>query len=313
MIHVQGYWLFLTSLLAYLIYHHSVIAEHKYDDDDDDDNNGDGDEKKEEYSDEPPREFRCCARHEKKVDVGHGLSKEIITIDAGHCRRVCPRHAFDDPGDPSRPAVQRCPINSQCRPRSSRMERISTLQSVKIIEVVDSCDCWIGSTCDRVSFEQLVHSGTPYQSTMDVGLCLGICSKAISCKPLRNSTISVRGPNGAEVYQVIDKCGCAANCYRMDRIESVFDYNQVDTKRGTNFSRVKPIIRNINVGQCVGTCSGNETETCLLRDKKDPTRCLASLYSKQQNCTPARFKVHSYRTRRGAKREIIEIVECACV
>lgn len=103
------------------------------------------------------------------------------------------------------------------------------------------------------------------------------------------------------------------------------------------------IFQQINVGQCVGACPGNETETCLLRDKREPSRCLAGLYSKQHTCTPARFKVHEYRydhlylfkkktyylrkvflekqcnikcsfrTRRGSKREVIQIIQCICV
>lgn len=135
---------------------------------------------------------------------------------------------------------------------------------------------------------------------------------------------------GDEVYQVIEKCGCAGNCHRMDHMETVLDYSEVAIKEGTNTTDVRPVIRvrdisfeniyrllhtivvinfsrdafnsnfrrsrqQINVGQCVGTCPGNETETCLLRDKKEPSRCLAGLYSKQHSCTPARFKVHEYR------------------
>ncbi|KAG8037305.1 hypothetical protein G9C98_005515 [Cotesia typhae] len=207
-----------------------------------------------------------------------GVSGEIISIDSGHCRRVCPRHASDDPGDVSKPAVQRCPPRSQCHPRSSRMERISTLQGVKIVEVIDSCDCWHESPCSRTSFEQLVHAGTPYQVAVDVGLCLGTCSK------------------GDEIYQVIQECGCADSCHRMERIESILDYSQLEIKRGSNTSDVKPLIRHINVGHCDGSCPGNHTEkTCLLRDKKNPARCLAGLYSKQYKCTPVRFKVHEYR------------------
>lgn len=34
------------------------------------------------------------------------MSDQIIQVDAGHCRRLCPKHTVDDPGDASRPAVQ---------------------------------------------------------------------------------------------------------------------------------------------------------------------------------------------------------------
>ncbi|CAD1477004.1 unnamed protein product, partial [Heterotrigona itama] len=38
------------------------------------------------------------------------ISGEIIQIDAGHCRKLCPRHVLDDPGDASRPTVQECRV-----------------------------------------------------------------------------------------------------------------------------------------------------------------------------------------------------------
>ncbi|XP_034949460.1 uncharacterized protein [Chelonus insularis] len=304
MIHSIRHLLLISFIFINLIYFQSVIVESKIDD---------TDEFERESADAPTRSFYCCARHEKKIGVGHGLSGEIITVDVGHCRKVCPRHATDDPGDPSKPAVQRCPLHSQCYPRFSRMERISTLQGVKIIETIDNCDCSLESECRRVSFEQLIHSGTPYQVNIDTGLCIGTCPKVLGCKPIKNRTVSIKGPNGDEIYQVIEKCGCAESCHRMDRTESFLDYSQLEIKQGSNTSDVRPTVRHINVGECVGSCPGNRTETCLLRDKKDPIRCLAGLYSKQHNCTPARFKVHEYRTRRGSKREIIQIVECACV
>ncbi|KMQ97151.1 laminin subunit alpha-1 [Lasius niger] len=73
-------------------------------------------------------------------------------------------------------------------------------------------------------------------------------------------------------------------------METVLDYSEVTIQEGTNTTDVRPVVRQINVGQCVGTCPGNETETCLLRDKKEPYRCLAGLYSKQHTCTPTTFK-----------------------
>ncbi|XP_043269335.1 uncharacterized protein [Venturia canescens] len=262
------------------------------------------------------RQHHCCARHEKMIDVGEGISREVIRIDAGHCRMQCPKHVSDDPGDASRPAVTTCSAqNSHCHPRAARLERVSTLQGVKVIEAVDTCDCSINFIdCRRESLTHLVHSGTPHQVVIDVGVCMGFCSTNLgSCKPLRNRTISVPGPNGDEVYQVIGECRCAGNCYRMDHTESVLDFSEIEIKDGTNTTDVKPLVKQINVGQCVGSCPGNETETCLLRDKKKPSRCLAGLYSKQHTCTPASFKVHEYRTRRGSRREIIQISECACI
>ncbi|XP_015596012.1 uncharacterized protein LOC107268111 [Cephus cinctus] len=123
------------------------------------------------------RQHLCCARHEKMIDVGYGISGEVIQIDAGHCRRLCPRHAFDDPGDASRPAVERCPPDWHCRPSRARLERVSTVQGVRVIEAIDSCDCATKQSCTRESYVHVLHPGTPHQIDMDVGLCTGHCAK----------------------------------------------------------------------------------------------------------------------------------------
>ncbi|XP_015430781.1 PREDICTED: uncharacterized protein LOC107187256 [Dufourea novaeangliae] len=261
---------------------------------------------------EEARQHVCCARHEKMIDVGYGISGEVIQIDAGHCRKLCPRHVLDDPGDASRPAVQRCFPESHCRTKHAKMERVSTIQGVRVIEVIEDCECTPDSSCRRESLTHSLYSAS-HLAVMDVGVCMGHCANDLGCKPLRNRTVSIKGPNGDEVHQVIEKCGCAGICHRMDLMETVLDFSEVEIKDGTNTTDVRPVIRQINVGQCVGTCTGNETEMCLLRVKKEPSRCLASLYRKQNSCTPARFKVHEYRTRRGSKREIIQITQCACV
>ncbi|XP_076174020.1 uncharacterized protein LOC143149979 [Ptiloglossa arizonensis] len=254
----------------------------------------------------------CCARHERMIDVGYGISGEIIQIDVGHCHKLCPRHILDDPGDASRPVVQRCFPESHCRPKAAKLERASTIRGVRVIEVIEACECTADSSCRRESLTHLVHSGTPHQAVMDVGVCMGHCAKDLGCKPVRNSTVSIKGPNGDEVYQVIEKCDCAGACHKMDNMETVLDFSEVEIKDGTNTTDVRPVVRQINVGQCVGTCPGNEKEMCLLRNKKEPSICVASLYS-HHTCTPAKFEVHEYRTRRGSKREIIQITQCACV
>ncbi|XP_020298205.1 uncharacterized protein LOC109862548, partial [Pseudomyrmex gracilis] len=241
------------------------------------------------------------------------ISGEVVQIDVGQCRKLCPRHVSDDPGDVSRPAVQKCSPNFHCRAKAAKLERVSTLQGIRVIETIDACECSPESSCKRESYIHYVHSSTLHQAVVDVGICNGHCGKDLDCKPLRNSTVSIKGPNGDEVYQIIEKCGCAGNCHRMDHIETLLDYNEVTINESTNTTDVRPVIRQIDIGQCVGTCPGNEMETCLLRDKTEPSRCLAGLYLSQHTCTPARFKVHEYRTRRGAKREIIQITQCACV
>ncbi|XP_058792110.1 uncharacterized protein LOC131664773 [Phymastichus coffea] len=273
---------------------------------------GDKKTKPEATTTETPKKIHCCARQQKVIDVGHGISGDLIKIDAGYCKSFCPRHLFDDPGDASRPAVQKCMPNMLCRPRTARLERISTIQGVRTIEVVETCDCSSAYACRRDPYTIALHTGTPYQVEIDIGICIGACRK-YSCKPSRNATISVRGPNGDEIYPIIDRCSCAGNCHRMDHMETVLDFSGIEIRESMNIADARPIVKQINVGKCVGTCSTNNTETCIIHDKKNPTNCLAGLFTDSQNCTPAKFKVIEYRTRRGIKREIIQITQCACV
>ncbi|XP_011501124.1 PREDICTED: uncharacterized protein LOC105364794 [Ceratosolen solmsi marchali] len=258
------------------------------------------------------RKYLCCVRQKKMIDVGHGISGEVIQIDTGYCKSFCHRHFVDDSGDLSRPAIQKCMPNTQCRPRTARLDRISTIEGVKTIEVIDSCDCSTGQKCRRDVYSQILYMGTPYQVEIDVGICVGRCKK-FHCRPTKNSSVSIHGPNGDEVHQVIERCSCTGSCHRMDRVETILDFSGIEIKEDMNIAEAKPILRQINIGQCVGECSGNTTETCILRDKKNPTKCLAAVYSKNQNCIAVKFKVHEYRTRRGMKRDIIQILQCACV
>ena len=74
---------------------------------------------------------------------------------------------------------QRCFPESHCRPNAAKLERVSTIQGVRVIEVTEACECTPDSSCRRESFTHLVHSGTPHQAVMDVGVCMGHCAKGI--------------------------------------------------------------------------------------------------------------------------------------
>nr|CAD7257443.1 unnamed protein product [Timema shepardi] len=123
------------------------------------------------------------------------------------------------------------------------------------------------------------------------------------CRPLRNKTVTVPGPNGAECHSVIEQCACAGSCYRTSYMETVYDY--VDTD--------EPLVKEIDVGRCVGSCSGADTRKCVFRDKKTPGKCIAGLYGKQTSCTPSQFKVHRYSDKEKRTKEVISITACKCL
>lgn len=74
-------------------------------------------------------------------------------------------------------AFQKCSSNSHCRARAAKLERISTLQGVRVIEAIDACECSPESSCRRESYNHHVHCGTPHQAVVDVGVCIGHCGK----------------------------------------------------------------------------------------------------------------------------------------
>jgi len=84
---------------------------------------------------------------------------------------------------------QKCSSNYHCRARAAKLERVSTLQGVRIIEVIDACECSPETSCKRESYIHLVHSGTPHQAVVDVGICVGHCAKGANfARPIANHT-----------------------------------------------------------------------------------------------------------------------------
>nr|CAD7461225.1 unnamed protein product [Timema tahoe] len=196
-----------------------------------------------------------------------------------------------------------CPEDWMCVPSSSAVQRVSTLRGLQEFTVVEGCECRERPPiCTRESSSLLLHPGTPYEMRLDVGVCSGHCQLG-GCRPLRNKTVTVPGPNGAECHSVIEQCACAGSCYRTSYMETVYDY--VDTD--------EPLVKEIDVGRCVGSCSGADTRKCVFRDKKNPGKCMAGLYGKQTSCTPSQFKVHRYSDKEKRTKEAISITACKCL
>nr|CAD7201123.1 unnamed protein product [Timema douglasi] len=200
-------------------------------------------------------------------------------------------------------SLKSCPEDWMCTPSSSAVHRVSTLRGLQEFTVVEGCECRERPPiCTRESSSLLLHPGTPYETRLDVGVCSGHCQLG-GCRPLRNKTVTVPGPNGAECHSVIEQCACAGSCYRTSYMETVYDY--VDTD--------EPLVKEIDVGRCVGSCSGADTRKCVFRDKKTPGKCIAGLYGKQTSCTPSQFKVHRYSDKEKRTKEVISITACKCL
>ncbi|KAF7988029.1 hypothetical protein HCN44_007523 [Aphidius gifuensis] len=80
----------------------------------------------------------------------------------------------------------RCPAQSICHPRGSRLERVSTLQGVKIIETVDTCDCWSSQLkCTIIR-----------------------CPAQSICHPRGSRLERVSTLQGVKIIETVDTCDC---------------------------------------------------------------------------------------------------------
>ena len=54
-----------------------------------------------------------------------------------------------------------------------------------------------------------------------------VCCAESGCRPVKNKTVSVEGPNGVQCHSVVEECSCTGGCYRMSYLETVYDYTDV--------------------------------------------------------------------------------------
>ncbi|KAJ9581205.1 hypothetical protein L9F63_023616 [Diploptera punctata] len=255
----------------------------------------------------------CCSRQEKYVAIGFGVSGEVVQLDVGQCQKSC-RSLFTlmDPDitDSDISPFKPCAAEAACLPSKSRLQRVSTLHGMQQLAVVEECECrHKPERCYRQPHTLQLYPGTPYETHLDVGICSGRCQSEAGCRPVRNKTVSVPGPNGVHCHSVIEECTCTGGCYRMSSLEIVYDY----TDLVLNDTETSPAIKEVDVGRCSGTCTGGQTRKCLFRDQADPNKCLAGLYGKQSSCTPSHFKVHRYTSKDRQAKEIIAITDCKCM
>ncbi|XP_067009735.2 uncharacterized protein [Anabrus simplex] len=268
---------------------------------------------------------RCCVRHEKYEHIQHGLPD---TVDVGHCRRSCRRSGMNvlsnHSGTEEKPET--CPEDWLCRPASSHLQRVSTFRGIREVAVVDTCECrQKPAVCSREPYHMVVFPDTPYETRLDVGACVGHCHDG-GCKPVQSRSVSVAGPNGAQCYNVIEKCGCMGSCYRARQVELVYDYKvedeNDDNSEDDNDSAdgdeshhsLSPTPKEVDVGVCVGSCSRKSGGHCADPFWRNNEPCRMWLYanSKQQECGPTGFSVHNYTGRGGQRKELIVISSCGC-
>jgi len=162
-------------------------------------------------------------------------------------------------------------LQSVCLPASVKRESYYDLSGqVKDIDVIESCDCVSlpQEGCQRISSMVKINVDSPYEKQVDIGSCLGSCDDdsaehCLSCRPVRNRTISVEGPNGAQCLNVIDECQCVGNCYRVRQFLKIFDYTHVfeDTLANDVNGTVIITVTNGSINGIPRTMTMNESAT----------------------------------------------------
>jgi len=95
-----------------------------------------------------------------------------------------------------------------CRPKVTVVSSMYTEHGVKDYENVKDCDCIDGSECQRAASIKTYFPGTAFETTMDVGQCLGACSKYLRCQPKDYGFTSILAPEGKRSVMVIKSCSC---------------------------------------------------------------------------------------------------------
>ncbi|XP_013393276.1 uncharacterized protein LOC106160997 [Lingula anatina] len=247
----------------------------------------------------------CCIRESKIIIAGFDLRRRPIILDIGQCKKGCKDGSTDAQADHTP-----CPHRGTCRPNRTRIEQVRLYGPEKEFEVVEECACLARRTgCGRQTLTQVLFPDSPYEVEVDVGACQGHCHQGHgSCSPLRNRTIQVPGPNGAECVSVIEECQCASPCYRVQHFQSFYD-----TKIDDKTFEIKKIERRLDVGKCVGSCGENSnTFRCVMRSPDNVKECLMSLQHRDKSCTASSYSQHTYTASDLRQRTLFSIKDCAC-
>ncbi|GAB6022858.1 hypothetical protein CHUAL_006956 [Chamberlinius hualienensis] len=244
-----------------------------------------------------------CHKQSKIINVGLDIAGNIIQRDVGQCKSTCNlRHRFHN-----KKKLEQC----NCVSSAVKAENIYLTEgNIKQVELVTECACVDKiMSCGRVSKIVSLFDDSPYTTKVDVGSCHGHCTTSeTSCKPVRNQTITIEGPNGGVCVNSIMECACVGQCYRLKH----FDVFTETVFNSTNNETVK-LIKKIDIGRCVGHCdSSNSRQQCVFWDPKDNRKCLMSLTNRNSRCVPTSYISHIFNGANGQHKTVMSIGECSC-
>ena len=75
-------------------------------------------------------------------------------------------------------------------------QRLFMMSSVVVeMETIQKCQA-ANSSCQRLTRMVTFYKGTEYESTVDVGMCSGVCMQNNSCRATIKTTKSISSPKG---------------------------------------------------------------------------------------------------------------------
>ncbi|KAM7443747.1 hypothetical protein ABFA07_007624 [Porites harrisoni] len=153
-----------------------------------------------------------------------------------------------------------CSAPQMCVANQSLFEEVFLLDGHRESTSAVSCRCIDPRrSCYRVPNIQVLNWGTTYERAVDVGLCVGSCSRGTkACHAIDTKTVSIKGPNGAHCVQKIQRCGCVRGCYRAS-FRQIYTSTVFDAQTNRN----KTLEKVVDIGRCNGECPKRNKQQCL--------------------------------------------------
>ena len=96
----------------------------------------------------------------------------------------------------------------KCLPTSSVISTMYTENGLSHYENIKDCDCVRMNKCHRVSRIKTYYPGTKYETTLDVGQCLGDCNTNTICRAEDFVNMKIEAPEGSQLVNIIKSCSC---------------------------------------------------------------------------------------------------------
>lgn len=200
--------------------------------------------------------IRFCGLVSQKQNYGQGIDLQPIYRNVNLCRITSVQTAEKAESSHRMP----CTAPRMCVANESLVEQLALLDGLKEVTSALNCSCLDPRPpCLRKNNIRVFHWGTTYERSVDTGQCVGSCSKGKkTCHLIASKIVSVKGPNGAHCVEKVLRCSCTRSCHRVSFHQlysaTVFDEN---TSRNETLEQV------IDVGRCVGECSGRKKGRCI--------------------------------------------------